>query len=88
MVKVSVSRRKTTIELDGTLEEVLNDALNLVGKLYKAMEKQDNTIATMFLIAIPRALAEYGAPIPVDVSVSREEPTTDAQEDKHENDAL
>ena len=81
MVKIVVKDRKTTVEMHGTYEEVINDALNAIGNLYLAINKRlGHAEAIMFLGSIPETLKLFA-----EETYHR---TGEAQEDKHENDAL
>ena len=83
MLKISVDKSGSTIELNGTLLDILNDSLNAVGMMCREFEKIDGArAAAMFIHGIPAAIMEYH-----DGKVKEADPEK-KEEVKHEDDTL
>ncbi len=50
---------KTTIEMSGTEQHILDDALNIVGHLFKTLERQSPPVAHAFIVGIPKIIRVY-----------------------------
>lgn len=78
MLKISVDKSGSTIEMNGPLLDVLNDSLNAVGMMYREFEKIGGArAAAMFIHGIPAAIMEYH-----DGKVAEAEPEKDKEDKK------
>ena len=62
MLKISIDKDKggSTIEINGSLIDILNDSLNAVGMMNRELEKIGGPrAAAMFIRGIPAAIMEY-----------------------------
>ena len=59
MLNIKIEDKKTTIDVNGTGKELLDDALNIVGHLYKMFERMNPDAARLFLLGIPMSIKDY-----------------------------
>lgn len=86
MLNIKIEDKKTTIDVNGTGKELLDEALNIVGHLYKMLERMNPDAARLFLLGIPMVIKDY-VEHAEEYEKSNLDPTT-TEEEPHENDAL
>ena len=59
MLSIKIDDKKTTIDVNGTGKELLDEALNIVGHLYKMLERMNPDAARLFLLGIPMIIKDY-----------------------------
>ena len=59
MLSIKIEDKKTTIDIKGTVQELTNEALNIVGYLYKMLERMNPDAARLFLLGIPVIIKDY-----------------------------
>ena len=59
MLNIKIEDEKTTIDINGTGKELLDDALNIVGHLYKMFERMNPDAARLFLLGIPLVIKNF-----------------------------
>ena len=59
MLNIKIEDKKTTIDINGTVQELLDEALNIVGHLYKMLERITPDAARLFLLGIPMIIKDY-----------------------------
>ena len=59
MLNIKIEDKKTTIDVNGTGKELLDEALNIVGHLYKMLERMNPDAARLFLLGIPMIIKNY-----------------------------
>lgn len=86
MLSIKIEDKKTTVEVNGTVSELIDEALNIVGHLYKTLERTKPEASHMFLLGIPMIIKDY-ADHAEEYEKSNLDPTT-TEEEPHENDTL
>lgn len=88
MIKITLDEnKKTTIEMEGTGESLIEEALNVVGHLFKAIEREIPSAAPLFLMGIPIAIENFIENDDYDKSEVKPDAENE-KEESHENDAL
>lgn len=59
MLSIKIEDKKTTVEVNGTVSELIHEALNIVGNLYKTLERADPEAGKLFLVGIPMIIKDY-----------------------------
>lgn len=59
MLNIKIEDKKTTIDVNGTGKELLDEALNIVGHLYKMLERMNPDAARLFLLGIPMIIKNF-----------------------------
>ena len=59
MLSIKIKDKKATIDINGTGEELMEEALNIVGHLYKMIERMNPDAARLFLSGIPLVIKAY-----------------------------
>ena len=59
MLNIKIEDKKTTIDINGTGEELMEEALNIVGHLYKMIERMNPDAPRLFLFGIPMIIKDY-----------------------------
>lgn len=59
MLSIKIEDKKTTVEVNGTVGELIDEALNIVGHLYKTLERTEPKASHMFLSGIPLVIKAY-----------------------------
>lgn len=59
MLSIKIEDKKTTVEVNGTVGELIDEALNIVGHLYKTLERTEPKASHMFLLGIPMIIKDY-----------------------------
>ena len=59
MLSIKIDDKKTTIDVNGTGKELLDEALNIVGHLYKMLERMNPDAARLFLLGSPMIIKDY-----------------------------
>lgn len=86
MLNIKIEDKKTTIDINGTVGELIDEALNIVGHLYKMLERMNPDASHMFLLGIPMIIKDY-VEHAEEYEKSNLDPTT-TEEEPHENDTL
>lgn len=59
MLSIKIEDKKTTIDINGTVGELIDEAMNIVGHLYKMLERMNPDASHMFLLGIPMIIKDY-----------------------------
>ena len=87
MLNIKIEDKKTTIDVNGTVGELIDDSLNIVGHLYKTLERMNHDAARLFLLGIPMVIKDY-AEHADEYEKATERESEQKEEAPNENDTL